>query len=148
MEYVLVKKLSRYHHAGTNGENMHSSYSFLNSALDGGEMSASRPGPALSPGKDPQHPLDRRDDVTGEWRSCTMRSFRICTHPEVPLGRSKKEQRGGRVMWHARKRSEKVGRPEGKRPLGRPRLRWEDGIRMDLWDTGCEGCRVNSFGSR
>jgi hypothetical protein len=25
-----------------------------------------------------------------------------------------------------------VGRPEGKRPLGRPRRRWEDGIRMDL----------------
>jgi hypothetical protein len=25
-----------------------------------------------------------------------------------------------------------VGKPEGKRPLGRPRLRWEDGIRVDL----------------
>jgi hypothetical protein len=25
-----------------------------------------------------------------------------------------------------------VGKPEGKRPLGRPRCRWEDGIRMDL----------------
>jgi hypothetical protein len=25
-----------------------------------------------------------------------------------------------------------VGKPEGKRPLGRPRHRWEDGIRMDL----------------
>jgi hypothetical protein len=25
-----------------------------------------------------------------------------------------------------------MGRPEGKRPLGRPRCRWEDGIRMDL----------------
>jgi hypothetical protein len=25
-----------------------------------------------------------------------------------------------------------VGKPEGYRPLGRPRLRWEDGIRMDL----------------
>jgi hypothetical protein len=25
-----------------------------------------------------------------------------------------------------------VGKPEGKRPLGRPRLRWEDGVRMDL----------------
>jgi hypothetical protein len=25
-----------------------------------------------------------------------------------------------------------VGRPEGKRPLGRPRCRWEDNIRMDL----------------
>ena len=27
-----------------------------------------------------------------------------------------------------------VGKPEGKRPLGRPRLRWEDNIKMDLQD--------------
>jgi hypothetical protein len=30
-----------------------------------------------------------------------------------------------------------VGKPEGKRPLGRPKRRWEDGIRMDLRKTGC-----------
>jgi len=29
-----------------------------------------------------------------------------------------------------------VGKPERKRPLGRPRLRWEDWIRMDLGETG------------
>jgi hypothetical protein len=29
-----------------------------------------------------------------------------------------------------------VGKPEGKTPLGRPRRRWEDGIRMDLRETG------------
>jgi hypothetical protein len=29
-----------------------------------------------------------------------------------------------------------VGKPEGKIPLGRPRRRWEDGIRMDLRDIG------------
>jgi hypothetical protein len=29
-----------------------------------------------------------------------------------------------------------VGKPEGKRPLRRPRRRWEDGIRMDLGETG------------
>jgi hypothetical protein len=29
-----------------------------------------------------------------------------------------------------------VGKPEGKRPLGRPRRRWEDGIKMDLGETG------------
>jgi hypothetical protein len=28
-----------------------------------------------------------------------------------------------------------VGKPEGKRPLGRPKRRWEDGIRMDLRKT-------------
>ena len=33
-----------------------------------------------------------------------------------------------------------VGKPEGKRPLGRPRRRWEDNIKMDLQEVrgGCE----------
>jgi len=29
-----------------------------------------------------------------------------------------------------------VGKPEGKRPLGRPRHRWEDNIKMDLYEVG------------
>jgi hypothetical protein len=29
-----------------------------------------------------------------------------------------------------------VGRPEGKRPLGRPRRRWEDNVKLDLQDVG------------
>ena len=32
-----------------------------------------------------------------------------------------------------------VGKPEGKRPLGRPRLRWEDNIEMDLQEVGNGG---------
>jgi hypothetical protein len=32
-----------------------------------------------------------------------------------------------------------VGKPEGKRPLGRPRRRWEDNIRMDLREIGWSG---------
>jgi hypothetical protein len=32
-----------------------------------------------------------------------------------------------------------VGKPEGKRPLGRPRRRWENGVRMDLREIGL-GC--------
>jgi hypothetical protein len=39
-----------------------------------------------------------------------------------------------------------VGKPEGKRPLGRPMRRWEDGIRMDLREIGWGG-RVDSIGS-
>ena len=31
-----------------------------------------------------------------------------------------------------------VGKPEGKRPLGRPRRRWEDDIKMDLREVGCD----------
>jgi len=30
-----------------------------------------------------------------------------------------------------------VGKPEGKRPLGRPRCRWVDNIRMDFQEVGC-----------
>jgi hypothetical protein len=30
-----------------------------------------------------------------------------------------------------------VGKPEGRRPLGRPRRRWEDNIKMDLQEVGC-----------
>jgi hypothetical protein len=31
-----------------------------------------------------------------------------------------------------------VGKPEGKRPLGRPRCRWEDNIKMDVRETGLD----------
>jgi hypothetical protein len=40
-----------------------------------------------------------------------------------------------------------VGKPEGKRPLGRPRRSWEDGIRMDLSQIGLGVCRLDSTGS-
>jgi len=32
-----------------------------------------------------------------------------------------------------------VGKPEGNRPLGRPTLRWEDNIKIDLQEVGCGG---------
>ena len=32
-----------------------------------------------------------------------------------------------------------VGKLEGKRPLGRPRSRWEDNIKMDIQEVGCGG---------
>ena len=32
-----------------------------------------------------------------------------------------------------------VGKPGGKRPMGRPRHRWEDNIKMDLQEVGCGG---------
>jgi hypothetical protein len=38
-------------------------------------------------------------------------------------------------MWHAWERyvyRVSIGKPEGKRPLGRPRRRWEDGIRIEI----------------
>ena len=36
-----------------------------------------------------------------------------------------------------------VGKPEGKRSLGRPRRRWEDNIKMDLQEIGCGGYGLN-----
>jgi hypothetical protein len=38
-----------------------------------------------------------------------------------------------------------VGRPEGKRPLGRPRRRWEDDIKMDLREIGIGGANILSW---
>jgi hypothetical protein len=52
-----------------------------------------------------------------------------------------------RMMWagHVARKGEKrdacrilVGRPEGRRPLGRPRRRWEDNIKRDLQEVGWE----------
>jgi hypothetical protein len=40
-----------------------------------------------------------------------------------------------------------VGRPKRKRPLGRPRLRWEDNIKMDLREVGIDWGELDSAGS-
>jgi hypothetical protein len=68
--------------------------------------------------------------------SYTMRNFIISVYPKISYGRPRQ---GGEVGRHVARMGEKtelykvlVGKPEGKRPLGRPRPRWEDGIRMDL----------------
>jgi hypothetical protein len=42
-------------------------------------------------------------------------------------------------MGEERKYKVLVGKPDGKRPLGRPRCRWEDGVRMDLREIGLRG---------
>jgi hypothetical protein len=53
-------------------------------------------------------------------------------------------------MWHAWERREKCTRfwwESPKRPLGRPRRRWEDGIRTDLREIGLGDCGLDSTGS-
>jgi hypothetical protein len=53
-------------------------------------------------------------------------------------------------MWHAWERKvyrDFVGKADGKRSLGRPRLRWEDGIRMVLRETGWWSVGVDPVGS-
>jgi hypothetical protein len=73
-----------------------------------------------------------------------MRNFIICTHPQISLGKSSQGESGG--LGHVTRMGEErkvykvlVGKLEGKRPLGRPRRRWEDGIRMDLREIGLGG---------
>jgi hypothetical protein len=39
-----------------------------------------------------------------------------------------------------------VGKPEGKRPLGKHRHRWEDNINMDIQEVGCGGMEWNELG--
>ena len=43
------------------------------------------------------------------------------------------------VWGEARRIQVLVGKPEGKKPLGRPRRRWEDNIKMDFQEVGCGG---------
>jgi hypothetical protein len=80
-----------------------------------------------------------RDEVTGEWRKLhdlyfspnIVRVIKSITMRWAGHVTRMGEERGVyRVL---------VRRPEGKRPLWRPRLRWEDTIRMDLQEVGCGG---------
>ena len=40
-----------------------------------------------------------------------------------------------------------VGKPEGKRPLGRPRRRWENNNKLDIQEVGCGGCGLDQSAS-
>jgi hypothetical protein len=71
-----------------------------------------------------------------------MRNFIICTHPQISLGKSRRMRWAGHVahMGEERKVYEVLlGKPEVKTLLGRPRRRWEGGIRMDLREIGLGG---------
>jgi hypothetical protein len=83
----------------------------------------------------------KRDEVTGEWRKLHNEELHnLYSSPNII------RQIKSRIMrWAghvARMRDERnvyrvlMGKPEGKKPLGRPRRRWEDGIRMDLRKIG------------
>jgi hypothetical protein len=83
----------------------------------------------------------KRDEVTGEWRKLhNDKLHNLSLSPDII------RQVKSRVMrWagHVARMGEErkvykvlVGKPEGKRPLGRPRHMWEDGVRMDLGEIG------------
>jgi hypothetical protein len=84
----------------------------------------------------------RRDEVTGEWRRSLNEELNdLYSSPNIV--QVKKSRRMGWAGHVARMGEERgayralVGKPEGKRPLGRPRRRWLGNIRMDLQEVGC-----------
>jgi len=84
----------------------------------------------------------RRDEVTGEWRRLHNAELNDL-YSSTNIVRVIKSRIMRWVRHVARMGEEKgvyrvlVGKPEGRRPLGRPRLRWVDNIRMDLQEVGC-----------
>ena len=84
----------------------------------------------------------RRDEVTGEWRRVHNEELNdLHSSPNiVRVIKSKRMRWAGHVAHMGEDRgaySFLVGKPEGKSPLGRPRRRWVDNIRMDLQEVGC-----------
>ena len=84
----------------------------------------------------------RRDEVTGEWRRLHNEELNdLYSSPNIV--RVIKSRRIRWVRGVARMGEDRgvyrvlLGKPEGRRPLGRPRRRWVDNIRMDLQEVGC-----------
>ena len=86
----------------------------------------------------------RRDEVTGEWRKLHNEklNYLYCSPNIVRVIKSRRM----RWAWHVAHVGEGrgvyrvlVGSPEGKSPLGRPRHKCEDNIKMDLQGVGCRG---------
>ena len=84
----------------------------------------------------------RRDEVTGEWRRLHNEKLNgLYSAPNiVRVIKSRRMRWDGHVARMGEERGAYkvlVGKPEGKRPLGRPTRRWVDNIRMDLQEVGC-----------
>jgi hypothetical protein len=80
--------------------------------------------------------------IWGNGENYIITSLMICTPYPILCGWLNREEWDGPGMWHVWGRGVHrvlVGKPEGKRPLGRPRHRWEYNIKMDLQEVrgGC-----------
>ena len=84
----------------------------------------------------------KRDEVTGEWRKLHNEELSdLYSLPNIVV-KSRRMRWAGHVAHMGEGRDVYrvlVGKPEGMRPLGRPRRRWEDNIKMDLQEVGCGG---------
>jgi len=86
----------------------------------------------------------KKDEVTGQWRKLHNEGLNdLCSSPNiVRVIKSRRMRWAGHVVRMGERTSVYrvvVGKPEGKRPLGRPRRRWENNIKMDLQEVGCGG---------
>ena len=86
----------------------------------------------------------KRDEVTGEWTKLHNQELNdLYSSPNtVRVIKSRRMRWVGHVARMGERRCVYrvlVGKPEGKRQLGRSRRRWEDNIHMDLQDVGCGG---------
>jgi hypothetical protein len=86
----------------------------------------------------------KKDEVTGEWRKPHKEEFNyLYSSPKtVRVINTRIKRWTGHVARMEESRDVHrilVGKPEGKRPLGRPRCRWEDNIKMYHQEVGCEG---------
>jgi hypothetical protein len=86
----------------------------------------------------------KRDEVTGEWRKLHNEELHILfSSPNIIRQiKSKRMRLAGHVARIGEERNVHrvlMGKPEGKRPHGRPRRKWEDEIRMDLREIGWGG---------
>ena len=84
-----------------------------------------------------------RDGVTGEWRKLHNEELNdlYCSPDIVWVIKWRRTRWAEHVACMGERRGVfrfLVGKPEGKRPLGRPRRRWEDNIKMDLQEVECE----------
>jgi hypothetical protein len=95
----------------------------------------------------------KRDEVTGEWRKLHSEELHnLYSSPDII-----RQVKSRRMRWagHVTRMGEErkvyqvlVGKPEGKKPLGKPRRRWEDWVRMDLRELDLGGgCGLDSTGS-
>jgi hypothetical protein len=75
-------------------------------------------------------------EVTGEWKKLHNEELRdLYSSPSIiRIIKSRRMRWAGHVARMEKRNAYRllVGKPEGKRPLGRPRRRWVDNIRMDL----------------
>jgi hypothetical protein len=83
----------------------------------------------------------KRDEVTGEWRKLHNEGLRdLYSSPSIMrIIKSRRRRWAGHVTRMGEMRNDYrllVGKPERKRPLGRPRRRWVDNIRMYLGEVG------------